>query len=139
MDEELHRKQLEREQESNNCGYKKFLKEEREHEIYSDGSNTVFGITMKKRLLQDVVDHMEKNLEKIDLKKSNCQVKILLQNLLSYQKTDDRIKINKLINLYQWSFIGFQLVLDTVLNLNIVSQKVISKTGEGTSDQLGWE
>jgi len=30
MDEESHRKQLEREQESNNCGYKKFLKEERE-------------------------------------------------------------------------------------------------------------
>jgi hypothetical protein len=72
---------------------------------------------------------MEKNLEVINLKRSDCKVKILLQDLLSYQTVDKRIKINKLINLYQWSFIGFQLVLDTVLNPNFISQKVISRTG----------
>lgn len=129
MNEELHRKQLEREKQSNNSGYKKFLKEEREHEVNSDGSNTVFGITMKKRLLQDVVDRMEKNLEEINLRRSDCQVKIIIQDLLSYQKVDDRIKVNKLINLHEWSFIGFQLVLDTVLNPNFISHKVISRSG----------
>ncbi len=129
MNEEDYRKQLEREQQSNNSGYKKFLKEEREHEVSSDGSNTVFGITIKKRLLQDVVDHMEKNLEVINLRRSDNQVKIIIQNLLSYERIDDRIKVNKLINLHEWSFIGFQLVLDTVLNPNFISHKVISKTG----------
>lgn len=129
MNEEDYRKQLEREQQSNNSGYRKFLKQEKEHEVNSDGSNTVFGITMKKRLLQDVVDHMEKNLEEINLRRSDNQVKIIIQDLLSYQKVDGRIKINKLLNLHEWSFIGFQLVLDTVLNPNFISHKVISRSG----------
>ena len=54
--------QLKREQESQDAGYKKFLKAEEDNRKYNNGSATSFGLMIKKYLLGPIVQNLESKI-----------------------------------------------------------------------------
>ena len=128
MDEQRYNEQLQREEECNNCGYNKFLKEEREKEIRSDGSNTLFGLHVKKYLLPLVLEDMRKTVDSINRTRTS-RLRKSINKILQVSEVNGKFKEHDWIDLSKWGFLGFQVTLDTVLNPNFVEHTVQGRSG----------
>ena len=122
---ELENKQLEREEQSSNAGYKKFMKAERENKVNSNGSNTTFGLSIKKNLLHDAVQFMEQAMIKTT-GAGQSEFSKIIRKLIG--ATPDGTT-NKYFDPTEAAFIGMQLALDTALNPNTVESTVPSRYG----------
>lgn len=128
MNYEMIKKQLEREEESNTCGYNKFLKGESIHELYSDGSNTLFGVIVREQFLEAVVQEMRESLDDVNSMRTGRLTKSI-NKLVGVAKVNGKLKVDKLIDLYSWSHIGFCITNDTVLNPNFISHTTQGPSG----------
>jgi hypothetical protein len=114
--------QLKREQQSQDAGYKKFLKAEDDNRKHNNGSATSFGLMLKKYMLGPVILnlHYKINAAVGENKKDIAQI---LTRLGLTQK-------DHLFSIEEAAFIGIQLALVTALNPNTMpAMKELSRAG----------
>lgn len=128
MNETDYQKQLNREKQSADAGYKKLLKQEEESKRNSNGSNTIWSGQMKSLFLQDIVDKMQEVLNGLNAQRASGYTRAL-NKCLHVKQTDTTYSPHDLFDLKQTAFIGLQLALDTALNPNQYDHNVQSKYG----------
>lgn len=124
-----YQRQLNREKESANAGYDKFIKRQSENSKLSNGSNTEFGFLVKTQVLPLVIEMMEEVLSDINNVRSSV-VKHTLNKCLMAGKGSGDYKIHGFWDLEQAAFLGLQLSLDTALNPNKISHTVKGLKGD---------
>lgn len=126
MNDELIDRQIQREKDSQTAGYKKFLKNDEQNKRYNNGSSTVFGLMVKKHLLQSIVDNLNHKL-KATVGESKAEIAIALQRLIGASEDGTT---HELFDVTEASFIGLQMALVTALNPNTIEgQKEAGRAG----------
>ncbi len=123
--ETLYEKQLKREEDCANSGYKKFQSTEDTNYKTNNGSNGYFGRQVKETLLADVIKEAKKITSRsVGYNASECSR--ILQTCVQ-AKPDG--SFTNWFSIEESAFIALQSTLDTALNPNIVSHTIPSKGG----------
>ena len=128
MNDKLYEQQLNREQQSATAGYNKFQKREDQQARFSDGSNTTFGIYVKKYLLGRVVEEMKQALTDLHSARISRMRAVLDKCLLGLTEEEDYSN-RGLWDITEAAFLGLQLALDTALNPNHFSHTTQGRYG----------
>lgn len=117
--------QLNREQDSQAAGYKKFDEATEWNEKIGNASNNDFGLFVKQHLLDKIVQQVEKKTQRVVGTRANEVPDILRRCLKAMPDgtTTDFFDVRKA------AFLGLQKVLDNVLNPNQHSSTTQSKNG----------
>ena len=121
--------QLKRESECADAGFKRFNDNQINQCKLSDGSNTAFGIYHKSTLLPRIIKNLQDYLDDIKGVRSS-RVKVSLKKCVCPTLSKDgSTKPFDYWDLEVAAFLAFQLTLDTALNPNHFTHRVINKTG----------
>lgn len=122
---DLKSKQIRREKDSQDAGYKKFMKNEKSNAKNNNGSATSFGLMVKKHLLNKIVKDLENKISR-DVGYNKKKIAAVIQRLLA---ADASGSTSDLFDIETAAFIGLQLALATALNPNQVEDKEASRAG----------
>ena len=126
MNDELIDRQISREKDSQSAGYKKFLKGEEDNRKYNNGSSTVFGLMVKKHLLQSIVNNLNHKLKQT-VGENKAQIAEALQRLIGANEDGTT---HDFFDVTEAAFIGLQMTLVTALNPNTIEgQKESGRAG----------
>ena len=126
MNDDLTGKQLEREKECQAAGYKTFLKNDLDNKKFSNGSSTVFGLMVKKHLLQYIIKALQDKI-KATLGYNKAEINQALTGLIG---ADEDGSTHALFDITEAAFIGLQLTLVTALNpTTMEGQKQLGRAG----------
>ena len=125
MNDDLTNRQIQREKESQNAGYKKFIKNEEKNKRFNNGSATTFGVMVKKYLLQQVIENLEKKLKET-VGQNKTEIADALQRLIGANSDGST---HTLFDEKEAAFLGIQLALVTALNPNILPHKEAGRAG----------
>jgi len=126
--DERNELQLQREEQSANAGFKKYLKSTSAQQLNSDGSNTDFGRAVRDNLIADVVALMEQKLQDINNTRGS-KFRAAINKCLVVSKVNGKVKQHNWMDLRMAAHLGFVATLDTALNPNVVTHKVIGRSG----------
>ena len=121
--------QLKRESDSAEAGYKRFTDAQSNQCKLSDGSNTAFGVYYKSTLLPKIIRRLEEYLEDIKGARASRVKHSLQKCVCPTLAKDGSTKLLDYWDLEIAAFLAFQLTLDTALNPNHFSQRIINKAG----------
>ena len=125
MNNEKYEQQIEREVQSQKAGYNKFIKANDYNNRTGNASNNDFGFYVKKVLLSDVIEHLEKRSSQI-VGHNASEVNQILRKCL--KATPDG-KTTDFFDVVEAAFLGLQLTLDTALNPNHLTTTETSRNG----------
>ena len=123
--EQHYELQIKREEQSANSGFNKYLKSTSDQQLNSDGSNTDFGIVVREKLIADVVSLMEQKLNEL----RGSRFRSIINKCLVLSKVNGKVKPHNWMDFRMAAHLGFVATLDTALNPNVVTHKVIGRSG----------
>jgi DNA-directed RNA polymerase len=130
--------QMKREKDSQQAGYDRFLRNEKEQTRLNDGSNTSWSISTKRVLLGEIIAFLENEIANPPRKGSTAIHNLRLCTGVAIKRKkgedgqyhlDEEVKTRSYWDLPTAAFMGLQMALDAALNPNQVNSKIISRNG----------